>query len=158
MKLTVIAVGGPGPLLTDAIREYERRAARYWSIDFIEVRQSPAVKGNDQVVKEAESTRALKRVPPGSELFVLTRAGGDAWSSSRLARHLEEAVTRGRTDIAFVIGGALGLSNELIRLADRRMRLSTFTMPHDMARLVLAEQLYRAGTIVRREPYHKGAL
>jgi 23S rRNA (pseudouridine1915-N3)-methyltransferase len=57
---------------------------------------------------------------------------------------------------AFLIGGALGIGTETLRRVDRRMRLSTFTLPHDLVRLLLAEQLYRAGTIARNEPYHKG--
>ena len=154
MKLTVIVVGRPGGLLADAIREYEARAARYWPIEFVEVKAGRGRSAGD--VQAAESARVLERVPEGVELFVLTRPGGDAWSSSRLARYLGEAGVRGRSGIAFMIGGAFGLSDEAIRQADRRMRLSTFTLPHDVARLVLTEQLYRAGTIARGEPYHKG--
>lgn len=154
MKLTVIAVGRPGRMLADAIRDYETRASRYWPIEFIEVR---AERGRDaRDVRAAESARALARVPAGAELFALTRRGGDAWNSARLARHIGRASSRGRSGIAFMIGGAFGLSDEAIGQADRRMRLSTFTLPHDMARLVLTEQLYRAGTISRGEPYHKG--
>lgn len=156
MKLTVIAVGKPVALLAGAIREYERRAARYWPIDFIEVRQERSAKGGEQAVRDAESGRALERVPSGTDLFVLTRVGGDAWSSSRLARFLGDAAVHGRAGVSFLIGGAHGLSEDAIRRADRRMRLSTFTLPHDVARLILAEQLYRAGTILRGEPYHKG--
>jgi 23S rRNA (pseudouridine1915-N3)-methyltransferase len=70
---------------------------------------------------------------------------------------LQRHATHGSAGAAFLIGGALGLADEVLRAADRRMRLSTFTFPHDIARLMLAEQLYRAGTIVRGEPYHKGS-
>jgi 23S rRNA (pseudouridine1915-N3)-methyltransferase len=156
LRVTVIAVGKPGALLADAIREYETRAARYWTAEFIEVKQEKAKNAPIENVRESESGRVLQKLPAGAEVFALTRVGGDAWSSQRLARHLAEGAARAKPGFAFMIGGAFGLSDEAIRRADRRMRLSTFTLPHDVARLVLAEQLYRAGTIVRGEPYHKG--
>jgi 23S rRNA (pseudouridine1915-N3)-methyltransferase len=157
VKIVVIAVGKPGALLAEAIREYESRAARYWSIEFIEVRAERALGEADQRrVKDAESVRVLERVTMGYELFALTRGGGDAWTSTRLAKHLGDLAARSRPGAAFMIGGAFGLSDDALMRADRRLRLSTFTLPHDVARLVLAEQLYRAGSILRGEPYHKG--
>jgi 23S rRNA (pseudouridine1915-N3)-methyltransferase len=154
VKLTVITVGKPGALLADAIQEYERRARRYWPLEIIEVRQERG-RGADAAIREAESRRAMGRVPPGCDMYALTRTG-DAIASSRLSRMLGTMATRSQPGAAFLIGGAHGLSDEVLRLADRRFRLSTMTLPHDMARLVLAEQLYRAGTIMRGEPYHKG--
>lgn len=157
MKLTVVCVGRAGTTLQAAIREYETRAARYWTLDVVEVKEERARKGTpEDHVREAEAERILKRVPKHAELVALTRTG-DAWSSARLARQLEKQATMGGADIAYVIGGAFGLSDEIMKEATRRMRLSTFTMPHDLARLVLLEQLYRAGTIIRNEPYHKGS-
>lgn len=155
MKLIVIAVGRPGALLADAIREYESRSGRYWPVEFVEVKQARGRGGNDEAVRETESRRALERVPSGCRILALTRTG-DAFSSTRLARMLDAMATGSKAGAAFLIGGALGLSAELLNLADRRLRLSALTLPHDLARLLLAEQLYRAGTIVRREPYHKG--
>lgn len=155
MKLTVIAVGRPGALLAEAIGEYERRAQRYWPLEFVEVKQERGTHGTTDDVRGAESKRALDRVPAGHAIFALTRTGNPL-SSTRLARMLETMATRAEPGAAFLIGGALGLSGDALRLADRRLRLSTMTLPHDLARLVLAEQLYRAGTISRREPYHKG--
>jgi 23S rRNA (pseudouridine1915-N3)-methyltransferase len=157
LKLAVIVVGRPGRLVREAIEEYERRAGRYWSLDVVEVKAQKAHKGTDDAeVRAAESERLRAQVSAGLEVIALTRTG-DSWSSERLARFLGELAVRGRPGAAFLIGGALGLSDELLRTADRRMRLSTLTLPHDVARLLLAEQLYRAGTIVRGEPYHKGA-
>ncbi len=154
----MLAVGKPGALLAAAIREYEQRAARYWPADFIEVRAEPGGRApHVDRIRDAEAQRLLARVPPGTELVALTRVGGDAWNSTRLSRHLAAAAVHGRPGVTFVIGGAWGLSDELIRRSDRRLRLSTLTLPHDLARLVLAEQLYRAGSIMRNEPYHKAA-
>lgn len=156
MKIAVICVGRAGAQLDAAIRDYEARTARYWSLDVVEVKEERARKGmTEEQVKDAEAERILKRAPRGAELVALTPAG-DEWSSARFARHLERHAAEGGADLAFVIGGAFGLGEEVMRGARRRMRLSTFTMPHDLARLVLMEQLYRAGTIIRNEPYHKG--
>lgn len=156
MKIALICVGRAGRLLAPVIAEYEARARRYWSLEVVEVREERAHKGMPgEAIRDAEGERILKRVPRDAELVALTRTG-DAWSSARLARHLEQHAVRGGGDIVYVIGGALGLSDAIMREAGRRMRLSTFTMPHDLARLVLLEQLYRAGTISRNEPYHKG--
>ena len=148
-------VGKAGPLVADGVAEYERRAARYWSLSVAEVKEERARKGmSDEQVREAESARLLERVPPGAEVCALTR-DGDRWSSSDLANYLNQLAVHGREGVAFLIGGALGLSNAAARRADRRLSLSAMTMTHELARLVFTEQLYRAGTITRGEPYHK---
>jgi len=157
MKLKIVVVGRPGALLADAIAEYEQRAARYWTLEVVEVRAEKAGKGtSEKEVQDAEGERLLAKVPTGSQIVALTRQGGDAWSSERLARLLEERALHAGPDLTFLIGGAFGLSADVLRIAERRMRLSAFTLTHDIARLVLAEQLYRVGTIMRGEPYHKG--
>lgn len=155
MKLALLVVGRAGRVLEPAIAEYEARARRYWSLDVVTIREERARRGSEAAVMEAEGERLLARVPAGLELVALTRTG-DAWSSQRLAKHLQRAAVQSHAGIAFAIGGAFGLSDTVLKEARRRMRLSTFTMPHDLARLVLLEQIYRAGTIMRGEPYHKG--
>ncbi len=148
-------MGKPAALLADAIAEYERRARRYWSLDVVEVREEKAHKGMAaERVRAAESTRLLERMPEGAELVALTRTG-ESWSSTGLARYLEALALHGGAGAAFAIGGAYGLSDELLRRARHRLSLSALTFPHELARLLLAEQLYRAGTILRGEPYHK---
>jgi 23S rRNA (pseudouridine1915-N3)-methyltransferase len=156
MKLWLITIGRSGGVLEPAITEYETRARRYWPVELIEVKEERARRGMDEdAVRDAEGERLLKRVPKGAELVALTRRG-DAWSSERLSRHIQRSAVDASAGIAFLIGGALGLSDSILKEADRRMRLSTFTLPHDIAKLMLLEQLYRAGTIARGEPYHKG--
>ena len=155
MKLTLLAVGKPAPLLAGAIAEYERRAGRYWILEAVEVREEKSRKGLPaEQVRAAESARLLERVPAGSELVALTRAG-EPWSSEQLAKYLEALALRSSAGASFVIGGAFGLSDELIAQAQHQLSLSALTLPHELARLFLAEQLYRAGTIMRGEPYHK---
>lgn len=155
MRLQITCVGRPDRLFADAIGEYERRAARYWSLTTVEVKPEKAGKGRtDAQVRQAESLRLIEQVPPGFEVVALTR-DGVAWSSTRLARHLESRAIAARPGVAFLIGGALGIDDEVLARADLRLSLSSLTLPHDLARLVLLEQLYRAGTILRGEPYHK---
>lgn len=154
MTVWVLAVGRPGRLLAPAIAEYERRAARYWRLEAIEVRE--ARRGRDpEGVRAVESERLLARAPAGAELVALTRTGR-AWSSVEFADYLARLAAAGHPGPAFLIGGAYGLADEALRAARHRLSLSAMTLPHDVARLVLAEQLYRAGTIRRGEPYHKG--
>jgi 23S rRNA (pseudouridine1915-N3)-methyltransferase len=156
VKLLLITVGRTDGLLERAIAEYEARAQRYWPLDLVQVREERGRRGTGaDIVRNAEGERVLKRVPKGFELIALTRTG-DAWTSERLSRHIQRTAVQALPGIAFVIGGAYGLSDTILRDAGRRMRLSTFTLPHDMARLMLLEQIYRAGTIARGEPYHKG--
>lgn len=156
MKLWILAVGRPAGRLAGAIAEYEARARRYWNLEVVEVRPSKATKGTSAVqVRAEESGRLFTRAPPEAELVALTRRGA-AWGSEELAGRLERLAVQGAAGMAFAIGGAFGLDDALLARARYRLALSSFTLPHDVARLVLAEQLYRAGTIVRNQPYHKG--
>lgn len=151
----MVAVGRPGKRLGPAIEEYEARATRYWKLDVLEVREESHRKGRSTAdVRAAESDRITRRIAPDSKVVALTRRG-TRWSSERLARFLGNLAVRGAAGATFLIGGAYGLGTAALDRADHRLSLSAFTMPHDLARLVLTEQLYRAGTILRNEPYHK---
>jgi 23S rRNA (pseudouridine1915-N3)-methyltransferase len=153
MRLVVAVVGRPrDPDLASAIRDYETRAARYWPLDVREVREEPARGSALETVREKEGERLLSAAA-GSRLVACDETG-DALTSQQFAEWLQEARERAR-DVTFVIGGAYGLAQAVRSRADRLLKLAPWTLPHDFARLVLAEQLYRAGTIVRREPYHK---
>ena len=154
MKVCVVAVGRPGPLLRDAISEYEQRAARYWTLQTIEVKEEKARALPDERVRELEAERLIEKTPAGYDLVALTRTG-ESWSSSKLATYLQQLGVQSRPGVAFVIGGAYGLGAALLQRANRQLSLSPMTLPHELARLFLAEQLYRAGTISRNEPYHK---
>jgi 23S rRNA (pseudouridine1915-N3)-methyltransferase len=155
LKVVLLAVGQPGAPLREAIREYEQRAAHYWTWQSIEVRAEKATRNTPtERVLEREADRLLERVPPGVELIAMTRAG-TLWDSEQLARHLEQRAIEAHAGVAFVIGGAFGLGQAVLRRAARQLSLSRYTLPHELARLVLTEQLYRAGTLLRGEPYHK---
>lgn len=152
MKLIVAAVGKPrNAALAAAIEQYEERAAKYWPLDVREVREESG-RGTADVVREKEAERLSSRVEGASVVACDER--GTTMTSARFAAFLQDARERAR-DVAFVIGGAHGLAPSLRDRAQTRLSLAPWTLPHELARLVLAEQLYRAGTIVRGEPYHK---
>ena len=151
----MIAVGRPGRLLADATAEYEKRAARYWPVEFIDVKEERAPGADDERIRRAETERLLQRVPPGLQIVALTR-DGDEFSSRELATFLNDLAVQSHPGAAFLIGGALGLHETALEKSHRQLSISRMTLPHEMARLLLAEQLYRAGTILRGEPYHKG--
>lgn len=136
-----------------AIGEYEQRAAHYWPFEAIEVREEPARSGAPDLIREREGERLLRAVPAGAHLVACDPLGR-SWDSEAFARWVQEERERAR-DVAFVIGGAFGLSEAVRRAARTRLSLAPWTLPHELARLVLAEQIYRAGTIGRGEPYHK---
>lgn len=152
MRVLVAAVGEPGGSVGEAIRGYEERVGRYFDFETVEV--DPAAGGEPPEVRRREGERLLERVPADLEWFALTRRG-KTLTSRRLARYLQEMATYGKEGAAFLVGGAYGLSDTVLGRARYRLSLSPMTLPHAMARLVLTEQLYRAGTIARGEPYHK---
>jgi 23S rRNA (pseudouridine1915-N3)-methyltransferase len=153
MRLVVAVVGRPrDPDLASAIRSYEARAARYWPLEVREVREEPARGSAADLVRDREGQRLLTAA--GGSHLVACDETGDGLTSQQFAEWLQEARELAR-DITFAIGGAYGLARSVRDRADRVLKLAPWTLPHELARLVLAEQLYRAGTIVRREPYHK---
>ncbi|HUO51745.1 MAG TPA: 23S rRNA (pseudouridine(1915)-N(3))-methyltransferase RlmH [Gemmatimonadaceae bacterium] len=154
MKVIVAAVGAPrDPALAAAIREYESRAARYWPLEVREARGESGRGASAAQVREREGERLLALLPAGGSVLACD-AGGTEMTSERFAEWLQRE-REGARDVAFVIGGAFGLSAAVKQRAQRRLALAPWTLPHELARLVLAEQLYRAGTIRRGEPYHK---
>jgi 23S rRNA (pseudouridine1915-N3)-methyltransferase len=155
MKVEIVCVGRPKGTLAVAIDEYESRIRHYFSFEAIEVKEATGRGRNAEQVMADEGERLLARVPAQHELVALHRPG-KAWSSERLASRLGDAALRGLPGLSFLIGGAFGLSPEVLKRAEHHVSLSAMTLPHEMARLVLAEQIYRAGTINRGEPYHKG--
>lgn len=156
MRVAVVAVGRAKGSVGEAIAGYERRAARYWSLESAEVKEEPYRRAGDAPrVREEEGKRLLARVPAGARIVALHETGA-AWTSEALASFLGTLAVQSVPGAAFLIGGAYGLSDGILARADHTLSLSAFTLPHEIARLVLAEQLYRAGTLSRGEPYHKG--
>ena len=153
MRLTVAAVGKPrNAALAAAIHDYETRAARYWPLEVHEVKEERGKSSSAEVVKR-ESEKLLAALPAGATVVVCD-AAGESFTSEQFSHWMQSSRESAR-DVGIVIGGAHGLSDDLKVRASRRLSMGEWTMPHEMARLVLAEQMYRAGTIVRGEPYHK---
>lgn len=140
MKYRVVAVGRvKDAALRAACDEYRERLSHYARIEEVEVK---------------DEARLLGTIPPETRLVALSRTG-ESWSSRDLA-HRTERWEREARDVAFAIGGATALPEDVMGRADQVWSLSALTLPHEVARLVVLEQLYRAYTIRRGEPYHRG--
>lgn len=158
MNVWILCVGGVRGPLRPAVAEYEERAGRYWRLEITELPAGAGRggKAGEREVLKAEQERILARLSRlDGEVVALTRKGRNM-GSRELARYLSERAVRSTPGVTFVIGGAFGLGREVLRRCDVKLALSGMTLPHEVARLLLAEQLYRAGTILRNEPYHKG--
>src|SRR5689334_19054913 len=154
MRIVVAVVGKPrDAALAAAIREYETRAARYWPLEVREIREESGRSLSGDQVRAREAERLAGVVPPAAHIVSCER-DGRGMSSEEFAQWVQRRREDAR-DLAFVIGGALGLGDAIQRVTATKLSLAPWTLPHELARLVLAEQLYRAGTIVRGEPYHK---
>jgi 23S rRNA (pseudouridine1915-N3)-methyltransferase len=139
LKIQVLAVGKMRDRLMAALcDDYVQRARRHLPVEIVEVDDDAAL---------------ARRLPARAELIAL-EPGGDAWTTLALAKHLEHQMLHGTQTIAFLIGGALGLPKDVVKKASRRLSLSNLTLPHRLVRVVLCEQLYRAMSIIRGEPYH----
>ena len=142
MRVIVLAVGRLRPPYADDVQHYAKLLGRYVRLDLVEVREDAQVAGR------------LPQGPAGGgpgPFTSLLHAGGDAYSSEQFALFLEERRRSGR-DLCFVIGGAYGL--ERLDAAEHRFSLGPMTLPHQLARVVLLEQLYRGHKILAGEPYH----
>jgi 23S rRNA (pseudouridine1915-N3)-methyltransferase len=155
MMVYVVAVGRiKNSAIRDACAEYEGRTRHYLKIEVREVRDSGMPDRDARRARRIEGEVLLKAIPEGADVVALTRTGSPL-SSSALAQKLEDW-KRSDRDVAFVIGGAHGLDRPVLDRAQSQLSLSQMTFPHELARLTLMEQLYRACTILRGEPYHKG--
>jgi 23S rRNA (pseudouridine1915-N3)-methyltransferase len=156
MKLSVVAVGRVKGAIAEAIADYEARLGRYFPFESHEVKEEPyRGRGDAPRVRDEEGKRLLARVPAGARVIALHETGR-GWSSQQLADHLAKLQVDSSPGAAFLVGGAYGLSDDILSRAAHTLSLGAHTLPHELARLVLTEQLYRAGTILRGEPYHKG--
>ncbi|HHW48385.1 MAG TPA: 23S rRNA (pseudouridine(1915)-N(3))-methyltransferase RlmH [Clostridiaceae bacterium] len=159
MKITIVAVGKlKEKYLREGIAEYSKRLSRFCDLQIIEVADEQAPdnlsSAQEEQVKKKEAGRILKRISSGSLLIVLD-VKGKKLDSEAFAEKLQSFFLSGNSNITFVIGGSLGLDDELVRKADFRLSLSDMTFPHQLARLILLEQLFRAFKIINGEVYHK---
>jgi 23S rRNA (pseudouridine1915-N3)-methyltransferase len=148
----VIAVGRLRPACRDLADDYLRRISRFAKLQERECRESGKA-STMEAGRRQEATRLQELVTPGSTMVALDRTG-EPWTSESLARQLDEWRTGGRP-VTFVIGGSHGIDPTLRDRCDRRWSLGPLTLPHELARVVVYEQLYRGFTILHHTPYHK---
>lgn len=159
MKITIIAVGKlKEKYLKQGIDEYIKRLSAYAKVDIIELPDEKAPENlSDQdmkIVKDKEGERILSKISPDAHVIALA-IEGKMKSSEELADNMDRLATYGKSKVAFVIGGSLGLSDAVLKRADEKLSFSKMTFPHQLMRLILLEQVYRAFRINRGEPYHK---
>jgi 23S rRNA (pseudouridine1915-N3)-methyltransferase len=153
-RATVVAVGKLKGWAAEGCDDYLRRLRRIFPVEVIEVPEEDMNRRSPREVLQAEASRLLKRIPPDTYLVALDREAGRQLSSEDFSRKLATLGVSGHGHIVFVIGGALGLSPEVLERADERFSFGPITLPHALARVVLLEQLYRAVKIERGEKYH----
>ncbi len=159
MKITLLTVGKIKETYLEAgIKEYVKRLSRYCKLEILEVADEKTPDGAsenlERQIREKEGKRLLNLIRP--EAYVITlEIQGKQLSSPELARKLERLGVEGVSHITVVIGGSLGLSDEVIGRADFHLSFSAMTFPHQMMRMILLEQLYRCYRIINGEHYHK---
>ncbi|MBG9446276.1 23S rRNA (pseudouridine(1915)-N(3))-methyltransferase RlmH [Cytobacillus firmus] len=159
MNISIITVGKlKEKYLKQGIDEYLKRLSAYAKMDIIEVPDEKAPEELSETemiqVKQKEGERILAKIHPDAHVIALA-IEGKMKSSEELADTLDKLATYGKSKIAFVIGGSLGLSQEVLQRADEKLSFSKMTFPHQLMKLILLEQIYRAFRINRGEPYHK---
>jgi 23S rRNA (pseudouridine1915-N3)-methyltransferase len=159
VNISIVTVGKlKEKYLKQGIEEYLKRLGSYAKVEVFEVpdEKAPEELSDTEMVqvKQKEGERILSKI--GQDTYVIALAiNGKLKSSEELADSMDKLATYGKSKIAFVIGGSLGLSDEVLKRADEQLSFSKMTFPHQLMRLILVEQIYRAFRINRGEPYHK---
>jgi len=159
MKITVISVGKlKEKYLKAGIDEYSKRLSRYCTLELIEVSDEKCPETlsdlEKEIIKNKEGGKILSRIKKGSYIISL-EIEGKMLSSEELSAHMEKVTTAGNSHITLIIGGSLGLSDEIKKNSRLSLSFSKMTFPHQMMKLILLEQIYRAFRIIKNEPYHK---
>lgn len=159
MKITLITVGKiKEKYLRDAVAEYVKRLSRYCKLEIIEVtdEKTPdqASKTVEDMIRAKEGERIMKHIR--DDMYVITlEIGGKMLSSEELADKINTLGIQGKSSIAFVIGGSIGIGQEVLKRSDFALSFSRMTFPHQLMRVILLEQVYRGYRIISGEPYHK---
>ena len=159
MKITLITVGKiKEKYLKDAIAEYSKRLSKYCKLDIIEVSDEKTPDQASETVEEGirskEGEKILRYIK--DDMYVITlEIAGKMLTSEELAERIEKLGIQGKSCIAFVIGGSIGLGKEVLKRSDYALSFSKMTFPHQLMRVILLEQVYRSYRIMNGEPYHK---
>ncbi len=159
MKITIISVGKlKEDYLHMALNEYSKRLGKYVKLKLIEVLDEKTTEkmsvAEENIIKQKEGQRILSNIKSGMYLIGLC-IGGKQLSSENLAKFLQTNMTNNINNIAFIIGGSIGLSDEVLEKVDYKLSFSNMTFPHQLIRIILLEQIYRSYKIINNEPYHK---
>lgn len=159
MKITLVTVGKiKEKFYTEAIAEYSKRLSRYCKLEIIQVADEKTPDGasetQERQIKDREGERILAQIKDGAYVIALA-IQGQMLGSEQLAAKLEQLGVGGQSQIVFVIGGSLGLSDAVLKRADYQLSFSRMTFPHQLMRVILLEQIYRSYRIISGEPYHK---
>ena len=159
MKITVVAVGKiKEKFFADAVSEYRKRLGRYCKLEILQVADEKTPDGVSEAlekqIKDREGERILSHIRDGEYVFALA-IEGKMMSAEEMAQKMERLGVEGRSQVVFVIGGSLGLSEAVLRRADEHLSFSKMTFPHQLMRVILLEQIYRSYRIMTGGPYHK---
>lgn len=154
IKIKIVSVGSiKEKFLKDAISEYLKRLTRFAKIEIIEVDETKIQNKSEEQVKKEEGERLLKRIGQDEFVFLLDLKG-ELISSEELAQKINDLINKGISPLTFVIGGTLGLSEEVRKRANIKLSISKMTFTHQMCRMIILEQIYRAFKIINNEEYH----
>lgn len=159
MNVSIVCIGKlKESYWSDAVKEYSKRLNKYCTLLINELKEERlpdnASTAQEIAVKQAEGKNILKQIKPNTFVIAL-EVQGKPLSSEDLAQKMEQLALEGKSDIAFIIGGSLGLSEEVLQRADFGLSFSKMTFPHQMMRVILLEQIYRSFKINKNETYHK---
>lgn len=159
MNIKIIGVGKiKEKYIREGIDEFRKRLSRYCSLSIIEVKDEKAPENLSEKevegIKNKEGEKILKKIPPNSYVIPLV-IDGNQLSSEALSEKISNLMVTGTQDITFIIGGSLGLSDDVIKKSNFKISFSNMTFPHQLMRLILLEQVYRGFRIMKGEPYHK---
>ncbi|OED33854.1 23S rRNA (pseudouridine(1915)-N(3))-methyltransferase RlmH [Planococcus maritimus] len=159
MNISIVTVGKlKEKYLKAGIAEYAKRLGAYAKIAEVEVADEKAPEqlseADMEIVKKKEGERILAKIPQDAYVIALA-IDGKMKTSEQLAKDMESLMTYGRSKVVFIIGGSLGLHDEVLKRADEKLSFSKMTFPHQLMKLILLEQIYRGFRIMKGEPYHK---
>lgn len=159
MRITLICVGKlKEKYLSGGVDEYVKRLGRYCTLEIVELadEKTPdnASEALEDIIKKKEGERILKALKEDSYCIALA-IEGNMLSSEELAGKIDSLGLSGNSHISFIIGGSLGLSDDVLKRADYKLSFSKMTFPHQLMRMILLEQIYRAYRIINNQPYHK---
>ena len=154
IKIKLVTVGTlKEKFLKDAINEYLKRLSRFAKVEIVELEESKIQSKSEEQIKKEEGERILKRIKE-SDYLILLDLKGEMLSSEELSTKLKNLIDKGVSPLTFVIGGTLGLSEEVRKRANLSISISRMTFTHQMCRVILLEQIYRAFKIINNEEYH----